>query len=42
MNGWDIFTWFNAGALLVGTSLVFIFFLRDAAGVLKQEGREEK
>jgi len=41
MNGWDIFTWFNAAALCVGTGLIFIFFLRDARGVLEQ-GEKKK
>jgi len=42
MNGWDVFTWFNAVVLVVATILIFLFFLRDAAGVLKQVGREKK
>ncbi len=42
MNGWDAFTWFNAVVLVAVTSLIFLFFLRDAAGIFKQEGREKK
>ncbi len=42
MNGWDIFTWFNAVVLIAVTSLIFLFFLRDAASVFKQEGRDEE
>ncbi len=42
MNGWDVFTWFNAVVLVVATSLVFVFFLRDAAGIFKQEGRDQE
>ncbi len=42
MNGWDLFTWFNAVVLVVATSLIFLFFLRDAASVLKQDGREKE
>ena len=42
MNPWDVFTWFNAVALTVGTILIFVFFLRDAASVFKQEGREKE
>ncbi len=42
MNGWDVFTWFNAVVLVAATSLIFLFFLRDAAGILNQEGREKE
>lgn len=42
MNGWDAFTWFNAVVLVVVTSLIFIFFLRDAGKVLRQEGRKKE
>jgi hypothetical protein len=42
MNGWDAFTWFNAVVLVVVTSLIFIFFLRDAGKVLKQEEGRKK
>ncbi len=42
MNGWDVFTWFNAIVLIAATSLIFLFFLRDAARVFKQEGRDEE
>jgi len=42
MNGWDVFTWFNAIALSVGTSLIFIFFLRDARSFLKKEQQRER
>ncbi len=42
MNGWDVFTWFNAIVLVAATSLIFLFFLRDAAGIFKQEGREKE
>ena len=42
MNGWDVFTWFNAAVLTVGTVLIFIFFLRDAAKVFDREGRSDE
>jgi hypothetical protein len=42
MNGWDVFTWFNAAALLVGTCVIFIFFLRDVGSVLNQTGKRKE
>ena len=42
MNPWDVFTWFNAVALTVGTILVFIFFLRDAGKFLKRTERGDE
>ena len=42
MNGWDLFTWFNAVVLLGATSLVFIFFLRDAGDFLRREGKKKE
>ncbi len=42
MNGWDVFTWFNAIVLVAVTSLIFLFFLRDAAGIFKRAGREKE
>ena len=42
MNGWDVFTWFNAIVLIVVTMVIFLFFLRDAGSVFKQEGREKQ
>ena len=41
MNGWDLFTWFNAVVLVGATSLIFLFFLRDAVGIFKQLGKRE-
>ena len=41
MNGWDLFTWVNAVALLLGVLIIFAGFLRDARGILKQ-ARGEK
>jgi len=41
MNGWDVFTWFNAVVLVTATSVIFLFFLRDAGKVLKGGMREE-
>ncbi len=42
MNGWDVFTWFNAVVLVIATSLIFLFFLRDAGKVLKGEKRKDE
>ncbi len=42
MNGWDLFTWFNAVVLVGATSMIFFFFLRDAVGIFKQLGREKE
>jgi len=42
MNPWDVFTWFNAVALTLGTILIFIFFLRDARKFLGQREQREK
>ena len=42
MNGWDVFTWFNAVVLVGATTLIFLFFLRDAVGIFKQLGREKE
>ena len=42
MNGWDVFTWFNAVVLVIATSLIFLFFLRDASTVLKREKRKDE
>jgi hypothetical protein len=34
MNGWDLFTWLNC-AILAGVAIViFVFFLKDAKGIL--------
>ncbi len=41
MNAWDLFTWFNAVVLVVATSLIFVFFLRDARGILGGGKRKE-
>ena len=41
MSAWDLFTWFNAVVLIAATSLIFLFFLRDARGVLKGGERKE-
>ena len=42
MNGWDAFTWFNSIALVAGTLVVFLFFLRDAGKFLNPEERDRK
>lgn len=42
MNGWDLFTWFNAVVLVGATSLIFILFLRDAVGIFKRVGKKEQ
>ena len=41
MNGWDMFTWFNAVVLTIITLLIFGFFLRDAGKFLKQKNGGE-
>jgi hypothetical protein len=40
MNGWDLFTWFNSALLAVAAVVIFLFFLRDAGGILSGQGRE--
>jgi len=42
MNGWDLYTWFNAVALFVGAIIVFAGFLRDARSVVKRARGEEE
>ena len=42
MNPWDVFTWFNAVALTLGTIVIFIFFLRDARKFLGQREHREQ
>lgn len=29
MSGWEIFTWFNVGVLVLGSVIVFAVFLRQ-------------
>jgi hypothetical protein len=42
MNGWDLFTWFNAAVLAVAAVTIFSFFLRDARGILiGQQGSDD-
>jgi hypothetical protein len=44
VNPWDVATWACSIALAVSGVLIFGFFLKDARGILKKEGRssEEK
>ncbi len=42
MNGWDVFTWFNATVLTAATCSIFVFFVRDAGRFLKKEGRKKE
>lgn len=37
MNGWDLFTWINAGVLVVSSVVIFLFFLRDVRELLQGE-----
>ena len=37
MNGWDLFTWINAGVLIVSSVAIFVFFLRDVRELLQGE-----
>ena len=39
MNPWDVVTWACSIALAVSGVLIFGFFLKDARGILKKEGR---
>jgi len=42
MNGWDLFTWFNAAVLAGAAVTIFSYFLRDARGILiGQQGRDD-
>ncbi len=34
MSGWEIFTWFNAGVLVIGSVIVFAFFVAQLPGLL--------
>ena len=34
MNGWDLFTWFNCVVLAGVAIAIFVFFLKDARGIL--------
>jgi hypothetical protein len=40
MNGWDLFTWFNSALLAGAAVVIFLFFLKDAGGILSGQGRE--
>ena len=42
MNGWDVFTWLSAAALVVGAVVIFGYFLRDAGKILKREARNKE
>ena len=42
MNGWDLFTWFNAIVLITSTLLIFIFFLRDAREFIDRQGEDDE
>jgi hypothetical protein len=41
MNGWDLFTWFNCAVLASAATIIFIFFLKDAKGILQMGDRRE-
>ena len=41
MNGWDLFTWINAIALLVSGVVIFYYFLRDARKLLQGERQDD-
>jgi hypothetical protein len=41
MNGWDLFTWFMTFVLGGSAVVIFLFFLRDARGVLRREITDE-
>ncbi len=42
MNGWDLFTWINAIALLVSSVVIFLYFLRDARELLQGERKDDQ
>ena len=42
MNGWDLFTWITAMALLVAVAAIFGGFLHDVRGVLKRAISEKE
>ena len=35
MSGWELFTWFNAGVLAIGSVIVFVLFLRQVRSLLE-------
>ena len=40
MSGWELFTWFNVGVLAIGSTAVFVLFLRQVRGLLDpRQGR---
>jgi len=42
MNRWDLFTYVAVGILVVGSVVVFGYFLRDARQILKEMGGNKK
>jgi hypothetical protein len=38
VSGWELFTWFNAGVLAIGSLIVVLLFLRQLPSLL---GRDE-
>ena len=41
MNAWDLVTWLSSVVLAGCAVVIFAFFLRDARGILDQEGRAD-
>ncbi len=37
MNGWDLFTWIMALVLAGSAIVIFVYFLRDAGGILNRD-----
>ena len=40
MNGWDFFTYFCCALLAGSAAAIFVFFLRDARGIIEGMGEE--
>jgi TRAP-type C4-dicarboxylate transport system permease small subunit len=42
MRPFDLANWIAAAILVIGSSLVFLWFLRDAGKVLRESSKEEE
>jgi len=40
VSGWELFTWFNAAVLAVGSVIVFLLFLRQLPRLLGRDDRD--
>ena len=41
MNGWDLFTYLSSVGLGISAVVIFVYFLRDARGLLNPSSKEE-